>query len=103
VFPYAAAVNRSTDVDHTIPYLSPDRRWAAPGNRGWATSDPMCGGITGRKRMAAGESGNPNSARRDIYDQLLAAIVGATRSALAAMVRAGLSAAEDGKKLLSTT
>lgn len=25
VFPYAAAVNRSTDVDHTIPYLSPDR------------------------------------------------------------------------------
>jgi hypothetical protein len=25
VFPYAAAVSRSVDVDHTIPYLSPDR------------------------------------------------------------------------------
>ena len=25
VFPYAAAVSRSIDVDHTIPYLSPDR------------------------------------------------------------------------------
>jgi hypothetical protein len=25
VFPYAAAVNRTIDVDHTIPYLSPDR------------------------------------------------------------------------------
>ena len=25
VFPYAAAVTRSIDVDHTIPYLSPDR------------------------------------------------------------------------------
>jgi hypothetical protein len=25
VFPYAAAVTRSTDIDHTIPYLSPDR------------------------------------------------------------------------------
>jgi hypothetical protein len=25
VFPYAAAVNRSIDIDHTIPYLSPDR------------------------------------------------------------------------------
>jgi hypothetical protein len=34
---------------------------------------------------------------------VLAAIVGATRKALAAIVRAGLRAAEDGKKLLSTT
>ncbi len=25
VFPYAAAVSRSIDIDHTIPYLSPDR------------------------------------------------------------------------------
>jgi hypothetical protein len=25
VFPYAAAVSRSIDVDHTIPYLSPDK------------------------------------------------------------------------------
>jgi hypothetical protein len=25
VFPYAAAVSRSTDIDHTIPYLSPDK------------------------------------------------------------------------------
>jgi hypothetical protein len=33
----------------------------------------------------------------------LTAMVGATRSALAAMVKAGLSAAEDGKKLPSTT
>jgi hypothetical protein len=24
-FPYAAAVNRSIDMEHTIPYLSPDR------------------------------------------------------------------------------
>jgi hypothetical protein len=24
-FPYAAAVSRSIDIDHTIPYLSPDR------------------------------------------------------------------------------
>jgi hypothetical protein len=25
VFPYAAAVSRSIDIDHTIPYLSPDK------------------------------------------------------------------------------
>jgi hypothetical protein len=25
VFPYAAAVSRSTDIDHTIPYLNPDK------------------------------------------------------------------------------
>jgi hypothetical protein len=25
VFPYAAAVNRPIDLDHTIPYISPDR------------------------------------------------------------------------------
>jgi hypothetical protein len=25
VFPYAAAVSRSTDIDHTIPYWSPDK------------------------------------------------------------------------------
>jgi hypothetical protein len=25
VFPYAAAVSRSIDIDHTVPYLSPDR------------------------------------------------------------------------------
>ena len=25
VFPYAAAVSRRIDIDHTIPYLSPDR------------------------------------------------------------------------------
>jgi hypothetical protein len=25
VFPYAAAVNRRTDLDHTTPYISPDR------------------------------------------------------------------------------
>ena len=25
VFPYAAAVSRSIDIDHTIPYLNPDR------------------------------------------------------------------------------
>jgi hypothetical protein len=30
VFPYAAAVSRSVDIDHTIPYLSPDRG-APPG------------------------------------------------------------------------
>jgi len=30
VFPYAAAVSRSIDIDHTIPYLSPDKG-GAPG------------------------------------------------------------------------
>ena len=25
VFPYAATVSRSIDIDHTVPYLSPDR------------------------------------------------------------------------------
>ena len=25
MFPYAAAVNRRIDLDHTIPYISPDR------------------------------------------------------------------------------
>ena len=39
---------------------------------------------------------------REPRQRVLPAMVGATRSALAAMVRAGLTAAEDGKKLLST-
>ena len=32
VFPYAAAVSRRIDVDHTIAYLSPDRGRAARSN-----------------------------------------------------------------------
>ena len=31
MFPYAATVSRSIDIDHTIPYLSPDRGGQPPG------------------------------------------------------------------------
>jgi hypothetical protein len=45
VFPYAA-VSRSIDVDHTIPYLSPDRG-GPPGQTRSATWDPTYGITTG--------------------------------------------------------
>jgi hypothetical protein len=45
VFPFAAAVNRSIDIDHTIPYLHPDRG-GPPGQPASATSDLTCADIT---------------------------------------------------------
>ena len=45
VFPYAAVVSRSVDIDHTIPYLSPDRGGPAAKPES-ATSDHTYGGIT---------------------------------------------------------
>ena len=61
VFPYAAAVSRSIDVDHTIPYLSPDRG-GPPAKPGSATSDPTSAATTTRRRTATGRSDNQNPA-----------------------------------------
>ena len=61
VFPYATAVSRRIDLDHTIPYLSPDQG-GPPGQTGSATSDPTHADITGTKPSAAGRSDNPNPA-----------------------------------------
>jgi hypothetical protein len=61
VFPYAAGVSPAIDVDHTIPYLSPDRG-RPPGQPGSATSDPSCAAITGSELTVDGRSANPNPA-----------------------------------------
>ena len=37
VFPYAAAVSRRLDIDHTIPYLSPDKGGA---DQIWRAANP---------------------------------------------------------------
>ena len=59
VFPYAAAVNRRIDLDHTIPYISPDRG-GPPGQTRSGTSDPTYAATTTTKPTAAGKSANPN-------------------------------------------
>jgi hypothetical protein len=33
VFPYTAAISRRLDLDHTIPYLHPDKRRSAASNQ----------------------------------------------------------------------
>jgi hypothetical protein len=60
-FPYAAAVSRSIDIDHTIPYLNPDKG-GPPGQTRIGTSDPTPATTTGSKPTAAGRSPNPNPA-----------------------------------------
>jgi len=61
VFPYAAAVNRRIDLDHTIPYISPDRG-GPPGQTRIGTLDPTYAATTTTKLTAAGKSANPNPA-----------------------------------------
>jgi hypothetical protein len=62
VFPYAAAVSRSIDIDHTIPYLSPDKG-GPPGqtrNREPRTPHPLP--PQDQNPRQAGRSDNPNPA-----------------------------------------
>ena len=61
VFPYAAGVSRRMDMDHTIPYLSPDRG-GPPGQTRIGNLGPHVRRNHRRKLMPAGRSGNPNPA-----------------------------------------
>jgi hypothetical protein len=56
VFPYAPAVSRRADLDHTIPYLNPDRG-GPPGQTRIGTA-----ATTATKPTPAGRSDNPNPA-----------------------------------------
>jgi hypothetical protein len=59
VFPYAAAVNRRIDLDHTIPYISPDRG-GPPGQTRIGNLGPHLRRHHNHKPTAAGKSANPN-------------------------------------------
>ena len=61
VFPYAAAVSRRIDLDHTIPYLSPDRG-GPPGQTRIGNLGPHTRRNHRLKTMPAGRSDNPNPA-----------------------------------------
>jgi hypothetical protein len=61
VFPYAAAVSRRLDLDHTIPYLSPDRG-GPPGQTRIGNLGPHTAATTATKPSPPGKSGNPNPA-----------------------------------------
>jgi hypothetical protein len=61
VFPYAAAVSRLIDVDHTIPYLSPDQG-GPPGQTSIGNLGPHTRYHHRLKRTPAGRSANPNPA-----------------------------------------
>jgi hypothetical protein len=61
VFPYAAAVNRRIDLDHTIPYISPDRG-GPPGQTRIGNLGPYLRRHHNYKLTAAGKSANPNPA-----------------------------------------
>jgi hypothetical protein len=61
VFPYAAAVNRRIDLDHTIPYLSPDKG-GPPGQTRIGNLGPYLRRHHNYKLTAAGKFTNPNPA-----------------------------------------
>jgi hypothetical protein len=61
VFPYAAAVNRSLDIDHTIPYLDPDQG-GPPGQTRIGNLGPLVRRNHRQKPTTTGESDNPNPA-----------------------------------------
>jgi hypothetical protein len=61
VFPYAAAVSRTLDIDHTIPYLSPDQG-GPPGQTRLGNLGPRHDNTIGRKPTDTGRFGNPNPA-----------------------------------------
>jgi Domain of unknown function (DUF222) len=59
VFPYAAAVNRRIDLDHTIPYVSPDGS-GPPGQTRIGNLGPYLRRHHNSKLTAAGKSANRN-------------------------------------------
>ena len=61
VFPYATAVSRRIDLDHTIPYLSPDQG-GPPGQTRIGNLGPHTRRHHRLKTMPAGRSDNPNPA-----------------------------------------
>jgi hypothetical protein len=61
VFPYAAAVSRRIDLDHTIPYLTPDRG-GPPGQTRIGNLGPTYAATTTTKPTAAGRFANPSPA-----------------------------------------
>ena len=62
VFPYAAGGSRRTDLDHTIPYRSPDTVAARPVRPRSGTSDRWSATTTESRPTAAGTCDNPNPA-----------------------------------------